>query len=530
MRVVQLLVCVLLLAPGALADATEEAAPEDASAPSGGRREVPIPEGYTGAGREPYLSYFEGVWLYGSMIATPIGQQRPRDLDVDGDWVVWEDASRSDIFAYSISASQGFYVTSDPAVQRNPRVDGNVIVYEDYSRLNRPAIMAYFLDTGETRRLTNGSTIVRDADIDHPYVAWVDENRTNPDIWAYSLLNDTAWSVHPGTDRDADPLVHDGRVYWRSYRYTLWDVMAYEVETGDTIQITSDRDMQAAPFTNGEDVFYLTNYMELGWRVDRYDPELDEERPTTILLPDSRAVSASGDAMLRVAQDVEYAELVVRNLTSGATNHVTGDLLLAADPVIQDRTIFAPVRTKLGTSLLVLEVSPFAFAKRPTLTLATPGPGTPWMRPLIVSGTLEAGPEFTEPVTFTYRIDDEPPQPIPPGRSWRFTLDPAGYEPGTYTVTIRATFREGPPLTTGVTLAVPSPGATVDVERAGPAFHAARIAGEFNTLIVDNPASWILIPLVLILLVLVILRLYLAWKPRSRRVAAEYVPPDEHGL
>lgn len=518
----------LLALPGpAFAHGSEDDGHEGAVRAPTATREVDVPQGYTGPGREPYLSYFEGVWLYGQMIATPLPGQVPGDLDVDGDWVVWEDTNRSDLFAYSASASQGFYATNDAARQRHPKVSENVIVYEDYHRLNRPTIYAYFLDTGETRRLSNTSTIVRDPDVDYPLVTWIDENGTNPDVWAYSLLNGTAWNVHPGTDRDNGPAVVGDTIYWRTYRYNIYDIMAYDTTTGETIQVTTDTEIQGAPFTGGDDAYFLTSYDQIGWRLDHYDDELDQVRRTDILLPDARRVSVSNGGLLRITQDVDYSNLVVRNLTNGATNHVSGDLLLATLPVMRGNTIFAPVLTKLGVSLLVLDVSPFAFAKRPTLTIATPTQNTPWVRPLAVSGTLDAGPTFTEPTTFTYRIDGEPPQLIPVARSWRFTLDPNGVEPGTHIVTVRATFREGPPLTTSLSLNIPSPSDTIDVQRAGPAFHAARLAAELNAYVLDNPAAWVLIPLLLILTALITLRVWLWMKPKRERVIAEYVPPDD---
>ena len=523
------LLLALLVLPGAVQGHAGEDHSGDEEAPGGttGPREVPLPEGYTGPGREPYLSYFEGVWLYGQMIATPIGQQQPRDLDVDGDWLVWEDAVRSDIFAYSISASQGFYITSDRAAQRNPRVSGNVVVYEDYSTLNRAVVMAYFLDTGETRRLSNSSSAVRAPAIDHPLVAWVDDNVTNPDVWAYSLLNLTAWNLNPSLDRDSDPLVLGDRIYWRSYRYGLWDIVGQDTTRDERLEISADREIQTAPFTNGKDLFFLSHHMQAGWRIDRYDDTLEVVRKTAIVLPDARRVSASGDGMLRVVQDLDFSELVVRNLSSGATNHVSGDLVLVGDPVMQGRTLFVPLRTKIGTSLLVLEVSPFAFAKSPALTISSPNQNFPWTRPITVSGILEAGGGFTEPTTFTYRVDDGPPQIIPASRTWRVTLDPSGVAPGAHVLTMRATFLEGPPIAASLALLVPSPGDTVDVARAGPAFHAARVASELDTYVLSNPASWYLIVLVVILLVLLVVRIRLTAKPRRGRVVAEYVPPDE---
>lgn len=524
-RWVPFLVC-LLLAPGALGHGGHEDEFRYNAGKPVERVEPAVPEGYTGPGREPYISYFEGVWLYGKLAATPLSDQRPVTMDADGDWVVWEDANRSDIYVFSQSAGQGFYITNDRIAQHHPRVSGNVVVYEDHRSPSRPAIYAYFLDTGETRRLSDLRATVRAPSIDYPLVAWLDENITNPDVWAYSLLNNTAWNIHPGTDRDNMPVVVDDHVFWRTYRYNLWDILGHDTRTGEEVQVTTDAEIQTAPFTNGEDLLFLTNYYDVGWSIEAFDPDTQIVRHPEIRVPDSSITSASGDALLRLARDVDYSQLVLRNLTSGATNHVSGNLLFTTDPVIEGRTILATVRTKDGASLLQIQVSPFALAKKPALTITSPGANAPWLRPLVIQGILQAGPEFTEPTTFTYRIDDQAPQVIPPGATWRFTADPTGIEPGAHLVSIRATFREGPPIATSIVLSIPAPSQSVDVERAGPAFHAARLLSELNAYVLDNPASWILIPLVLLLLILASFRLWLWIKPRRRRTVVEYIKPD----
>lgn len=520
---VALLAAPMVQAHGGLEDEDRYFANRPDAAP---RQEVVVPDGYTGPGREPYLSYFEGVWLYGSVTATPIGRQVPLDLDIDGDWLVWEDGNRSDIYAYNIPAGEGYYILTDGYRQHHPRISNNVIVYEDHRGL-RPVIYAHFLDTGETRRLSNTTSVVKEPDIDYPIVSWLDENGTNADVWAYSLLNNTAWNIHPGTDRDSDPIVAGEKIYWRSYRYNLWDIMGYDPERDELIQVTTDAAIQSAPFSNGEDLLYLTNEYELGWRLERFDDAIGLARRTGVSVPDSGHMSASGDALLRVVLDVDYSELVIRNMSNGASNHVSGNLLLLGSPVLQGRTVYAPVRTVEGATLLMLDVSPFAFAKRPSLTISTPSSNAPWVRPMTVSGLLATGDEFLEPTTFTYRVNDEPPQIVPPGKSWRFTVDPNGVEPGRHVVTVRATFREGPPVTASIALVVPAPADTIDVERAGPAFHSMRLLAEFQLYVLDNPASWFLIPLLLVILALAAFRFWIWLKPRRQRGIVEYVAPDE---
>lgn len=485
-----------------------------------------MPPGYTGPGREPYLSYFQGVWLYGQASATALRGQEPVDADMDGDWVVWEDAARSDIFLYSRSAGQGYYVTNDALYQHRPRVSDGVVVYEQRDARGTN-IYAHIIETSETRKLSASRSNAHHPDIDGRYVAWVDDNVTNADIWAYDFVNRTAWNVHPGTDRDSDPRVLDERIYFRTYRFNLWDIVAHDPATGETYPVTSDGTMQSAPFSNGKDLLFFSR-LTLGWTLQRYDVRNDTLVTTPARAHDTSRSAASGNHMVRLARDGSFAQLVVTNLTSGASTHVTASLIIVGYPLIDERTVITFIRTNEGASILELDVSPFAFAKRPALTITSPTANSPWIRPITMSGILTAGPEFTEPASFTYRVDDKPPMTIPAAERWRVTLDPAGLPPGVHDVVVRATFREGPPVVATTTLVIAAPGASVDLEKAGIAFHTARLTNELNQKILDNPAAWFLIPVVLVILGVLAFRLWLWLKPLKNRGTAEYVTPDDY--
>ena len=47
------------------------------------------------------------------------------------------------------------------------------------------------------------------------------------------------WNVHPGTDRDNGPAVVDDTIYWRTYRYNVYDILAYDTTTGGRIWVCS---------------------------------------------------------------------------------------------------------------------------------------------------------------------------------------------------------------------------------------------------------------------------------------------------
>ena len=524
--------CILLLllgAPGALAHG-EEVHVEPGRDTETGESTAPN-SGYTGPGREPYVSFIEGVWLYGQAAVTPLGDNLPRHVRGWGDWLVWEDANRGDIYVHAISAGTGYYLTADRAVQRNPEIWGDVVVYEEYADGVRANVHAHFLDTGETRVLSAGPGHHRRPSIHGDLVAWEDSRNGTADIWGARLYEGGEFPIHEGPDKESDPLVLNGVVYFRTYRFNVWDVLAVDVEAaqpGEAFPITSDAGIQSAPMTNGRDVFFLSQAQNAGWRLDRHDVARDRVYDTNLRAADTTPIPMSGDHAIQQARDVGKVQLVARNLTSGTTQHVSGNLALASDPLLLDRTVYAAVKTKNGTSLLALEISPFAFGKPPSLTLTSPARAVmPWTRPVQVQGLLTTGPGWTEPVTFTFRVDGGAPQAIPPGQTWRVTLDNQGVAEGNHRVVFRATFREGPPVEAALTLVVPVKNANVDVAQLGPQWHAAKTMAALNSYVISNPASWFLIPLALVLLALLLVRVWIALRPRREVVMAEYVHPDD---
>lgn len=521
-----MLLALLVLPAGALAH-DESGAPDEFVEPRPGSdpEMAPPGSGYTGPGREPYISFFQGSWLYGTAAATPLGDQHPRDIRGAGDWLVWEDANRGDIYAYNIPAGNGLYITTDRALQRSPDISGNVVVYEDY-RHGAANIYAYFLDTAETRRISNGTGHHRNPSVYGTLVTWEDDRSSTRDVWAARLDGTPAFPIATTADRESDPLALDEVVYFRTYRFGVWDIFAHDLRANETFEVTSDTKINGAPFTNGRDVFFLSQF-HTSWQLDRYDVRRDRMYETALRFSDTSRKTVEGDRLIDIARDLGgQVQLVARNLSSGNNNHISGNLYLASDPHLQDGVVYAAARTANGTALLALKVSEFAWGPAPKLTITSPGSIAPWVRPVNVVGILSTGPGWAEPATFTVTINGGAPQVVTPAETWRVTLDPKGYDPGVYRVLIRATFREGPPVATGLSLIVPAPFDTVDVEEAGPAYHAARVMQTFNQYIGQNPAAYFLIPLLLILAVLVAIRLWIRWRGRKETPVAEYVAQE----
>lgn len=523
-RALRVLVLALLALTPGLASAHEEdgsLTPEEEQAT---QEEAPPNAGYTGPSRLPYLSFFQGVWVYGRVDETKLAGQLPRNVEGDGDWLVWEDANRADIYLYSVSAGDGFYLTSDGVLQRNPDISGGTVVWEDYRHGNAASIYAYRIESGETVRVTTSPGNHRRPSVDGAIVAWEDDRTRNPDVWGAWLTNLTEFPIAATNERESDPLVLDGVVYYRTYRFNVWDVIAHDPVANRTVAVTSDSQIQSTPFTNGDEVLFLTQD-SIGWILQRYDPSADRLRTTTLRQRDTSPASASGEHLLVTVHDVGYAQLVARNMSSGGSNHITGNLRLVTEPLLDGHTAYLMVLTEEGVSLVRVEVSDFAFSRRPTLLVHYPLPSTLWTRPLTAQGVLRAGTQWTEPETFTYRVNDGPPRAIPAGPEWEFQLDPGDLPPGAHEITLRATFREGPPVETTFTLLVPAQSRPLDVEAAGAAYHRARIFATYNRFIGDNAAAWIILPLALAIVALVAFRVVLAIRARRVEDRIEYVRP-----
>lgn len=490
---------------------------------------APPTQGYTGPGPVPYLSFFQGTWLYGQSSSSPLGHQLPRAIVGSGDWLAWEDAAQGRVFAYNIPAGAGYYVGNASSIQRSPALSGSILVWEDYRARQSAQVWSFDLSTGDLRQLSHGVGNHRHPSIDGTLVAWEADNGTHTDIWGYDFANATEFPIYQSGDKDQDPLVVGQMVYFRAFRFNVWDIRAVDLapEGNGTIEVTSDAKIQAAPFSNGREAYFLTQYIDVTWTLARYDARLGRVVETNLHMQDASPTPMSEDRILELARDVGYAQLVVRNVTQGSTAHVSGNLAISGTPLLMGRTIYAAVRTTNGTSLLTLDVSPFAFGKPASLAITSPGAVYPWVRPVSVQGVLNTGPGWSEPVTFTYQVDDNAPVSIPPSQAWRVTLDNQGQATGNHAIVFRATFREGPPVRASLTLAVPSASSTVDVAQAGNQFHSARVLGALNEFVLTNPAAYLLVVLAIALVVLVLVRVWLYYRRNRAEYIIEYVPPPD---
>lgn len=530
MRLMLVLVLVALvvpsLAPGAWGHSEDEGA-DHAVAPAPPGEETLAPSaGYTGPGGAPYVNFFEGVWFYGTVAVTNLANQYPVNIRGAGDWLVWEDAVRGDIFAYNIPAGAGQYLTTDKALQRNPSISDDVVVWEDYRNSTHADVYAYWLQTGEVRRISAGPGNHHSPVIKGSLVVWEDDRDRNGDLWAYNIETGAQYPLVVSPDRESDAVIVGDYVFYRTYRFNVWDIHAIHLVTNETQEVTSDLAINGAPFSNDEEVFYLTQFFT-AWKLDHYSPETGETTSTSFRFQDTTGLSITGDHLLSAVRDRIFRQLVAMNVTTGQSTHVSGSVSVTTEPWLDDRTAYMTAVTHDGVALITFQISPFAFSTPPTLHISSPRSGAPWLQALLVEGILKSDGSWQEPATFTYRVNGGPPTAIPYAERWRFTLDPEGVAAGSHQITIRATFREGPAVQQTLLVFIPQAGSSVDITKAAEDFHAARVVQTMNLWVLDNPASYAIAILIILLIIVVCVRLYVHFKPRTQKSLVEYVPPVE---
>ncbi len=519
------------IAPVALAHGGDHGEEPPATDPGRGFTLPPPPQGSapTPGNRVPYYTYYQSGWLYGAHTVKVVPNQYIRDLAGDGDWLVWMDALSVDVYAYNIAAGDGFFVTEDSSFQQKPRVHSGVVVWED-KRSGPSDVLAYFTETGETRRLSRGggpSTNHQNPSIFGTWVAWEDDRGEDLAVFAYDLQTNQELKVSAeGRSRDTDPVVVDHYVVYRTYRFNVWDLVWFDLETGESGTITADREMEQPPIRAGDAILFLKE-SEKGWLLHRWDPVRKLTENLNVYFQGPTAPTADGPYLVQTSFDGPRASFLARNLTSGASSRVTGYLPAMDQPVLLGRTLHVPVFNGSHAAIVSLAISPFAFLKQPRLLVSTPEDGAIVKGgEMKVTGKLTFEDTWGVPDFFAYGLNEANYSAIFPAPDWSFNLDLRKARPGAYTLSIEAHYREAPPIIERLTLLVPAAFAGTDIGKAGEEFHAFRAYALYYRYVLSNPAIVALAALAILVIALWIARRRLTRTPR-RKAVVEYVRADD---
>lgn len=214
--------------------------------------------------------------IYTKDLATGIEQRLTTsinglDPDVSGDLVVWRNWDTGKIVGYDLFAGTSLNISSytSPAQQVTPAVSGSKVVWIDYRQsveygevymrdLAAPADEPVALgDTG----LQVPQRDKRNPDIDGNIVVWEDWRNAyqdaqgwwhNPDIYAKNVSTGVEYAVCTNVEDQYSPTVSGNKVFWQDYRNGNWDIYMKDLSTGVETRVTTSAAHQSWPSADGD--------------------------------------------------------------------------------------------------------------------------------------------------------------------------------------------------------------------------------------------------------------------------------------
>ncbi len=125
----------------------------------------------------------------------PHCQQNPR---IDGDLVVWEDSRNGkwDVFIYDIKKDTVNAVTYDALDNMEPAVSGSIVVFTRYQQDGKAKVYMVNLQIPRTYKLSDGPGNQNNPDIFGDNVVWEDDRFGGEDVYYFKLDGDTAFKPY----------------------------------------------------------------------------------------------------------------------------------------------------------------------------------------------------------------------------------------------------------------------------------------------------------------------------------------------
>ncbi len=196
-----------------------------------------------------------------------------------------------EVYSYDLATASLQRITRQPRQQFVPEIDGQYIVWEDYSKGQfKEEVVLYNLETGQSRNLTNDDTRQFGLSIHDDLVAWTDLRHgqvnpngtyTNADIYLYRISTGETRRI---TDEEHDqefPCVHGRWVAWSDLRHGSRNesfqpsgvrVYVHDLVTGQQKAVTFGEEMiEGTPKIWGNTLVYRSCCIDDGgalWMVD----------------------------------------------------------------------------------------------------------------------------------------------------------------------------------------------------------------------------------------------------------------------
>ena len=152
------------------------------------------------------------------IIVDPSHDFSKANQDQDGNFMVYESSDGNDmeIFLHDVSTNTTTQISNNTLFDRNAKISGDYIVWEQLSANNDDEVVLYRISTnGPIINISNRTGNEDDPLIDGNFVVWEGFDGTDTDIYLYDIANDLVVNITNDATSDFDPKISDNHVVWR---------------------------------------------------------------------------------------------------------------------------------------------------------------------------------------------------------------------------------------------------------------------------------------------------------------------------
>lgn len=188
---------------------------------------------------------------------------------ISGDVIVWEDwrdwGNASRIYAYDLStpARRPWLISASPHAAEKPAISGRTVVWQYWSESgeNKYSVWSYDLGTGVQAKVDSAAGNQQNPSISGDKVVWQDDRSGHSEIWMARPNANPADLTSDSSANATNPSVSGQYVAWLDYRNAASvEVYARDLFTGVlSVRITNDSVAQGRPTASGTRVVWADN-------------------------------------------------------------------------------------------------------------------------------------------------------------------------------------------------------------------------------------------------------------------------------
>jgi beta propeller repeat protein len=228
-------------------------------------------------------------------------------------------------------------ITANTDSQLDPQIQGDIIVWTDYSSLNSD-IYLYNISAGAESRLTGGLYDEYQPDIYGERAVWVDSNNMNYDIFMRNISSVTITQITNDSLTQNNPVIYGDIIVWVTvYEIGNSDIFMYNISSGVETQLTNDTFYQLSPDISGDRIVWL-DYINGTYEIVLYDMQTGNTTQITSDGSNKDKPRIDGDRIVWHGFDGDY-DIYLYEISTGTERQITNESTSEYSPDIHNDII-----------------------------------------------------------------------------------------------------------------------------------------------------------------------------------------------